>query len=76
MMDKKQYQKRSLAVNRLAQYIEEFSDVSISKLLCMLVSPIGETQHPYNWDDNTLIGKIEKNSNLLRQEYETPEYDG
>jgi hypothetical protein len=74
MKDKQKYQKRSLAVTRLAQYIEEFPDIPISKLLCMLVSPIGESKHPYYWDDNILIGKIEKNSDLIREEYQYNEY--
>jgi len=69
MKDKQQYQKRSLAINRLVKYFEEFQDMHLSELMCVLTSHIGE-ENPYKWDDNTLIGKIEKNSELLREEYQ------
>lgn len=65
---KDQYQKRSLAISRLAQYFEEFQETSLAELLCLLTSHIGES-NPFNWDDNELIGKIEKNSDIMREEY-------
>ena len=42
MIEKKAYQKRSLATNKLLQYIEEFQEIPISQLLCVLTSKIGE----------------------------------
>ena len=68
-MDKIQYQKRSLAINRLIKYFEEFQETPLAELMCILVSPIGEKTHPRNWDDNQLIGKIEKNTDILSDEY-------
>ena len=62
------YQKRSLAINRLSQFFEEFQEIPLAQLLCVLTSHIGET-NPFKWDDNTLIGKIEHNSQELRRDY-------
>ena len=75
MKNKESYQKRGLAINRLIRYFEEFQEISLAELMCVLVSPIGEDKHPRNWDDNQLIGKIEKNTEILSQEYKLESED-
>jgi hypothetical protein len=77
--EKENYQKRSLTVQSLVQYIEKFPKIPIAELLCILVSPIGEKTNPFKWNDDILRGKIEKNTEILMEDYKLnweEEYEG
>ena len=68
-MDKLQYQKRSLALNKFLEICELYSHYPIAEIMSTLISPIGEDQHPYNWDDNKFLGKLDKLGTLLEEDY-------
>jgi len=59
-LNKQEYQKRAIAIQKLAFLLELNQGESISKILSYLVSPIGESKHPYRMTDNEFIGHIEK----------------
>lgn len=58
-LDKKEFQKRSLAIEKLVQYLQ-LSREPLSANLCYLTSPHGRDKHPYKWSDNELLGILEK----------------
>ena len=57
---KEKLQKRNILIQRLLFLFELDQYQSISRTLTSLVSPIGETVHPYKWTDNELLGRVEK----------------
>lgn len=57
-LTKQEYQKRSLAITKLVYYLELNTD-RLAKILCELMSPIGEEKHPYRMTDNEFMGYIE-----------------
>lgn len=59
-LSKQEYQKRALLVNKLGFLLELNQNESVSKILSHLVSPLGETKHPYRMDDNEFMGHVEK----------------
>lgn len=68
---KETYQKRGILVTKLVYLLELSQKESVASILSVLFSPIGEKIHPFKWDDNTLLGKIEKEIELA----ENPETD-
>lgn len=65
-LTKQEYQKRSLAVQKLT-FLLELSPDRIAVVLSELVSPIGEEKHPYKMTDNEFMGHIEKKITLTEK---------
>jgi len=58
-LSKQEYQKRALAISKLAIYLDSRHE-PISVILTELMSPIGEEIIPYRWTDNQFLGAIER----------------
>lgn len=57
---KEKLQKRNILIQRLLFLFELNQHESVSRTLSYLVTPIGETVHPYKWTDNEFLGRVEK----------------
>jgi hypothetical protein len=69
MKKKEQYQKRALTLQKLHEICELYPQMPLAEIMSILMSPIGEEVHPFKWDDNTLLGKLEKLEKELAKDY-------
>lgn len=77
-MKKKDYQKRALTLQRFIEICEKFPKLPLAEIMGTLMSPIGEKIHPFKWDDNELMGKLESLEVILEEDYKLEfiqEYD-
>jgi len=65
-IDKQEYQKRSLAIQKLYELLESNPSIPIGEIISTIFSPIGESKHPFSWTDNETLGKIESAPSLLK----------
>ena len=68
-IDKMSYQKRALAIQNLCELFELYPKLRLGEILSTLVSPIGESKHPYYWTDNEFMGKVESVKTILSEDY-------
>lgn len=59
-LTKQEYQKRSLTITKLVQYLELNQGEDLAFTLTCLLHPFGETKHPSKWTDNEFLGALEK----------------
>lgn len=59
-LNKQEYQKRAILIQKLAFLLELNEKESVAKILSYLVSPIGESKHPFKMSDNEFLGQVEK----------------
>jgi len=59
-LTKQEYQKRGLLINAIARLIELKQGEPVAAILSLMLSPIGETLHPFKWSDNHMLGVVEK----------------
>lgn len=63
---KQEFQKRSLLVSKIVEYIELNPHRSVASMFSVIFSPhVKEgVKHPYKWTDNELLGVMEKEIKL------------